>query len=132
MTLDIPIFDRNQGQIAIGEASRQQLFDEYVARVAEARTEVSQIVAQIGHVKSELLSAELASIEEQHIVDSLEKTIHSGNLDYQVYRDARAQLANRNLELSALKQELLELGVALEIATGRSLLSSSITKTVTP
>ena len=132
VTLDIPIFDRNQGQIAIGEASRQQLFDEYVARVAEARTEVSQIVAQIGHVKSELLSAELASIEEQHIVDSLEKTIHSGNLDYQVYRDARAQLANRNLELSALKQELLELGVALEIATGRSLLSSSITKTVTP
>ena len=65
-------------------------------------------------------------------MDSLEKTIHSGNLDYQVYRDARAQLANRNLELSALKQELLELGVALEIATGRSLLSSSITKTVTP
>jgi outer membrane protein TolC len=132
VTFDIPLFDRNQGQVAIAKATRQQLFDEYIARCAEARSQVVQISAQISHVKTEVISAEKASLEEHAILMAHQKTRESDNLDYQMYRDARMQLANRNLELSTLKQELFELSVALEIATGRSLLSSSITKTINP
>jgi outer membrane protein TolC len=132
VTFDIPLFDRNQGQVAIAKATRQQLFDEYIARCAEARSQVVQISAQISHVKTEVISAEKAGLEEHAILMAHQKTRESDNLDYQMYRDARMQLANRNLELSTLKQELFELSVALEIATGRSLLSSSITKTINP
>ena len=130
VNFDIPIFDRNQGQIAIAQATRQQLFDEYVARVAEARSQVGQLNAQINRVKVELASASEAYAQQEAIVNALKKT--GNNLDYQVYRDARSQLANRFLELSALKQELLELVVALEIATGKPLASNHFTKSNSP
>jgi len=130
VNFDIPIFDRNQGQIAIAQATRQQLFDEYVARVAEARSQVGQLNAQINRVKVELGSASEAYAQQEAIVNALKRT--GNNLDYQVYRDARSQLANRFLELSALKQELLELVVALEIATGKPLASNHFTKSNSP
>ena len=58
VTVDLPIFDRNQGPIAAGRATRQQLFDEYVARVAEARSQVGQALANLAIVKAQLETVE--------------------------------------------------------------------------
>ena len=38
VTLELPIFNQNQGNIAIETATRQQLHDEYAARLTAART----------------------------------------------------------------------------------------------
>lgn len=37
ISLELPIFDRNQGNIAIENATRQQLYDEYTARLGSVR-----------------------------------------------------------------------------------------------
>src|SRR5215831_6844823 len=42
VTIDLPLFDRNQGVIAIESATRTKLFDEYVSRLFEARGEVAR------------------------------------------------------------------------------------------
>jgi cobalt-zinc-cadmium efflux system outer membrane protein len=47
ITIDLPIFDRNQGNIAIETATRQKLFDEYAARLFEARSDIATAVADI-------------------------------------------------------------------------------------
>ena len=41
VTVDLPIFDHNQGAIATAKATRQQLYDEYVDRLFTARRRCS-------------------------------------------------------------------------------------------
>ena len=123
VTVDLPLFDRNQGRIAAGAASRQQLFDEYVARVALARAEVRQILSNLAVARTQLrtLDAELPMLEQ--LTAALEQAMQTRNADAQALRDARATLLARRAEQAWMRQNILELGVALEIATGRPLLT---------
>jgi len=123
VTVDLPLFDRNQGAIAAGKATRQQLFDEYVARVAEARAQVPLIFANLAAARTQLAAATASLPEWEQLVAAYEKALETRNADVTVYRDARGSLAARRLEQATLRQQVLELEVALEIATGRPLLN---------
>jgi outer membrane protein TolC len=123
VTIDLPLFDRNQGNIALARATRQQLFDEYVARVAEARAEVVLILGRLAAARTQLDADNAALPELAHLVASYEKALQTRNADVPAYRDARSLLAARRLEQNILQQQMLELGVALELATGRPLLN---------
>jgi outer membrane protein TolC len=98
------------------------LFDEYVTRVAEARAEVAQGLADLAGTRLQLQSVieSLPALEE--LAASLEKAFQSGNVDVLTYREARGAVATRRIERSRLEQSLVELEIALEIATGRPLL----------
>ncbi len=126
--VELPVFDRRQGVIATARATRQQLFDDYVARVAEARAQVQQILEDLAVVRTQLDGATESLADLELLANGYEKTYASGNADVITYRDARAALAVRRIEQSKLKQDLLELGVGLEIATGRALLTDTITR----
>ena len=123
VTVDLPLFDRNQGQIAATTASRQQLFDEYVARVAEARAEVVQVLSNLAVTRTQLrtLDAELPELEQ--LATALDRAMQTRNADAQAVRDAHGTLLARRAEQARMREDILELGVALEIATGRPLLT---------
>ena len=123
VSVDLPLFDRNQGAIAAGKATRQQLFDEYVARVAEARAQVPLIFANLAAARAQLAAATASLPEWEQLVAAYEKALETRNADVTAYRDARGTLAARHLEQANLQQQVLELVVALEIATGRPLLN---------
>jgi outer membrane protein TolC len=123
VTVDLPLFDRNQGQIAAGTATRQQLFDEYVARVAEARAEVVQILANLAVARTQLQTLEAELPELEQLATALDHAMATRNADAQAVRDARGALLARRTEQAKMHQDILELGVALEIATGRPLLT---------
>ena len=57
ITLELPIFNQNQGNIAIETATRQQLHDEYAARLTAAFGQVRAMMAEI-----ELLSRQLEAV----------------------------------------------------------------------
>lgn len=122
-TLDLPVFDRGQNQIAIAQATRQQLFDEYLSRVAEARSQVREIVAEISLTQKELAAVEsaLPNLEKQAAV--LDRAKAEGSIETSVWREARGALSTHQIEQSQLQQSLLELEVGLELATGRPLLN---------
>src|SRR5258706_861747 len=126
--VELPVFDRRQGVIATAKATRQQLFDDYVARVAEARAQVQQILEDLAVVRTQLDGATESLADLQLLANGYEKMYASGDADVITYRDARAALGVRRIEQSKLKQDLLELGVGLEIATGRALLTDTITR----
>jgi len=132
VTIDLPLFDHNQGNLASARATRQQLFDEYVARVAEARATVVLLLGKLSATRSQLQADSEALPELEHLVASLEKAVRSRNADVSAYRDARSLLAARRLEQANLQQQVLELGVALELATGRSLLNRSTSNKFSP
>lgn len=119
VTMDLPLFDRNQGQIALGEATRQQLFDEYAARVAEARSQVVEVLGNLAIANRQLSTVDDSIPGLEHLVASYESARKSGNADEFAYRDAQGALATRRIEQELLRQQVLELDVALEIATGR-------------
>lgn len=123
VTVDLPLFDRSQGAIAAAKATRRQLFDEYVARVAEARAQVPLIFANLAAARAQLAATTAGLPEWEQLVAAYEKALETRNADVPAYRDARGILAVHRLEQANLRQQVLELEVALEIATGRPLLN---------
>jgi len=119
-TFDLPFFDRNQGQIALEKATRQQLFDEYVARVAEARAEVIRIVSDSESVQRQVNAAEETVPALERLVKAYEKALSNGNADILSYYETRNNLTTKRLEIIKLQQDLTDLSVALEIASGCS------------
>ena len=127
VTVDLPLFDRNQGQIKIARATRQQLFNEFVVRVGEAKADVVRILSNISilQAQSKTLDAEVPQLEE--IAAALDRTMATRDADPQVWRDAHNALLTRRIEAVKVRQDLLDLAVALEIATGQPLLLSHST-----
>jgi cobalt-zinc-cadmium efflux system outer membrane protein len=118
VTIDLPLFDRNQGAIAVEEATRTKLFDEYVARLFEARGEVARIVADMKSLQRQIDAAEESIPTLQKVVDSYRQALLQGNADVLTYYNARSELITRRIELLDLKRQFADVEVALEIATG--------------
>ncbi len=119
LTIDLPLFDRNQAGISAAEATRRQLFDEYVARVAEARSEVAEVLARITRVRAQLDAAELVLPELKRQADAANRALADGAVDAALARTAQADWSAQRVEQLRLRQDFFELHVALEIASGR-------------
>ncbi len=121
VTIDLPLFDRNQGTIAVETATRAKLYDEYVARLFEARGEIARAIADMNSVKRQIDAAETSIPLLQKVVDSYRIALLQGNADVVTYYSARSDLITRRMELFDLKRQLADLDIALEIASGEYL-----------
>ncbi len=121
LSIDLPIFDRNQAAIATEKATRKKLFDEYVNRVFEARSDVAMAFADIQSLTDEIAAAEAAVPELRTLVETYKFTMEKGNTDVLSYYTAQGNLAQKELDMLKLKQSLAESKIALELASGRYL-----------
>jgi outer membrane protein TolC len=121
ITIDLPLFDRNQGAIAVENATRTKLFDEYVARLFETRADVARIFANMDSLQRQIEAAGNAIPILENVVQSYRIALLQSNADVLTYYNARAELTTKRLEVLDLKRQLADLHVALEIATGRYL-----------
>jgi len=118
VTADLPIFDRNQGKIATEKATRQLLFDEYVNRVFEARSDIANLLATIETVNLEIAAAEESAKGLDRLVTTYRTAIQEGQADVVTYYTAWSNLVDKRVELVGFKQELIETRIALELAAG--------------
>ncbi len=118
VTLELPIFDRNQGNIAIERATRQQLHAEYAARLAAAEGEVRAMLADLALIGRQLakLRAELPAA--QRLAREAEAAFASGNLDERSYVDLVTTSIARQQEILVLEQSSRELRVAIATLIG--------------
>jgi cobalt-zinc-cadmium efflux system outer membrane protein len=121
VTVDLPIFDQNQGNIAIQSATRQQLFDEYAGRIFDARSAVAQALTDIRSLAEQIAAAEAAVPALELLVKTYELALGQRNIDVLSYYIAQNDLAQKRIDLLKLKQQLMANKVVLEIATGRYL-----------
>jgi outer membrane protein TolC len=120
-SIDLPVFDRNQGAIAVEQATRQKLFDEYAARLFAARADIATALEDIQSTNRLVAEAQagVASLEE--LVRTSAAALSRGNVDVLSYYAARTSLDQKQIELLKLRQQLVENWIALEIAGGRQI-----------
>lgn len=117
-TVDLPIFNRNQGFIAIEAATRRQLGAEFTARVTAAAGEIEALLAQ-QVVLTRQRAAVVSRLEEARtIAERVEKAFKAGNFDERSYVDIAVARLSREQELIGLEQALLDGQVALATLIG--------------
>lgn len=118
VSIDLPLFDRNQGQIARGYATRQILFDEYANRVFETRADVAALAANLRALNGQIETAQAAEPGLQRLVEAYRRATNQGQADVLSYYTAWNNLAQQQIEILSLEQQLAETRIALELATG--------------
>ena len=128
VTIDVPIFDRNQGVIAAERATRQRLRDEYNQRVFESRSDIATTLADIRSLNRQVAAAAEALPVLEQLVSSAQTAIEQRNVDVLSYYTARNNLLQKRIQMIKLQEQLLEAHTALEIASGRFLPSNAALK----
>jgi len=119
ISIDLPIFDHNQGKIAIESATRQQLFDEYIDRVYKARSTIATIIADISSIKQQIDTTEESVKSLNTLVQTYYKAFLQGNADVISYYSAKKDLISKQIDVFKLKQSLADHWIALELESGK-------------
>lgn len=120
-TLGLPIFDRNQGNVAIANATRAQLHAEYEARLAATSGEVAamlseaeQLSAQLEIARRDLPAARLAA-------ERAAAAFGASNLDERGYVDLVSNRFSKEQEIMTLELALLDRQIAIQTLVGAGL-----------
>ncbi len=118
ITLDLPIFDRNQGNIAIERATRLQLREEFTARLAAAEGEAGRLLREIALTTRQIPRLRARTDEVRRIAANAGAAFQAGNLTERAYIDFLAAHLARQQELLGLEQSLREQQVGLAALIG--------------
>lgn len=121
ISLSLPIFNRNRGNIAIEQATRQRLHDEYQVRINTAASDIARILADQKLLEKQLQSVELGVVALGHAAENAQTAFDAGNIDAFVYTNLRSSWLGKQAEAIAIKQTLLEQRIALLALTGGEL-----------
>ncbi|HUY68182.1 MAG TPA: TolC family protein [Alphaproteobacteria bacterium] len=129
ITFDLPLFDRNQGNIAIETASRKKLHDEYTSRLDTATADVKALLAAQVLLQKNYEQTQKALADTVNAAQQADAAFQAGNLDERGYVDLKTTQVDQEQQVIALKQALLEQQVALAtlIGTGMPALAPSST-----
>ncbi|NOZ70503.1 MAG: TolC family protein [Chloroflexi bacterium] len=119
VSIDLPFFDRNQGRIAKERASRQQLFDEYTARLFETRADIDRLVAAIEATRRQFAAIDESLSTGKALAENLSRAADAGQVDVFSYYKAMGAFYDKKIQRIELEQKMIDLGIALEIASGR-------------
>ena len=117
-TIVFPLFNRNQGEIALARSTRGELEAEYAARSIEARATVEALLAEVAATVERLQNLRESVAVQQTTVDLYGRALQTGNADVLTYYRARSDLMNRRVEAVATLRDLLALAIALETEAG--------------
>ena len=121
IAITLPIFNRNQGHIALERATRQRLYDEYQARLNEAFSQVARLSAEWKLTTRQYESARGILPELEVSANRAQKALEAGNLDGPAYTRFMTAFLNKRLEAITLEQTLFEQRIALQTLLGNEI-----------
>jgi outer membrane protein TolC len=131
-TLNLPLFDRNQGDIAVQSATRAQLAAEYQARLNQATGDAWRIWSEMQQLDATIRAIE-ARLPELHVAaDNAERAYLAGDLPALTYVALQSSVLNRQTELSDLRQSLWSDAIALSSVIGTQIEPAVDMKDITP
>ncbi len=132
LSIDLPIFDRNQGIIALQRATRQQLFDEYLNRIFESRADVARLVTEIQTTNTLIQAAAEALPPLEHLVATYRRAVQEGQADVLNYYAAWNSWTDQRVNILSLKLQGIELRIALELASGQYQIAENEQELISP
>ncbi len=117
-TFDLPIFDRNQGQIAAARATRQVLHAQYQARLDAAVGTVRGLLAQIHRLSRDLRQARRATAAAARLARSARRAFAHGDIDERAFTDYLTASLQRRLEVDTLESTLGQARIAMTVELG--------------
>ncbi|HLG87157.1 MAG TPA: TolC family protein [Alphaproteobacteria bacterium] len=118
VTMDLPIFNHNQGNIAIERATRRKLHDEYTNRYNTAESEIRGLLADLSLLQGQLAVARDSAAEADRARRSADDAYRAGLIDARAYVDLIVAALTREQEVVSIEQSILEQQVALATVTG--------------
>ncbi len=120
-TFDLPVFDRNQGQVARTRATRLMLHEQYQARLDRAVGTVRGLEVTIAHLRSDVRDARGAAAGAAQLSRAAQQAYSQGNLDQRSLADYETTALQREIEAMALERSLGEARIAMTIELGLGL-----------
>lgn len=120
-TFDLPVFDRNQGQVAQMRATRLLLHEQYQSRLDDAFGSINGLNAQIRRLTEDVRSASTAAAAAEKISRSAQNAYAQGNMDQRSLADFETTALDRRVEALGLERSLGETEITLTVELGLGL-----------
>ncbi len=120
-SFDLPLFDRNQGQVAQTRATRLQLREQYEARLDAADGAASGLVSQIQRLRSDAQQAEHAAEAAEAQSRAAQQAYAQDALDQRSLADFQTAALQRRIEALTLERSLGEARITLTVDLGLGL-----------
>lgn len=121
ITLDLPLWNRNRGEIAKAGAERERLKSEYAARLFRTRADIAALVAALNRDEGARAGLAAQLPELAAIATHFEDAARRGDVSTPLAEAARASEIDKQLEWLALDQSCAEQRLALRLALGEPL-----------
>ncbi|NMM37253.1 MAG: TolC family protein [Glaciimonas sp.] len=121
ITISLPIFNRNRGNIAIEQATRLRLHDEYQMRINSAFADIAKILDDQKLLEKQLKNVESGEDVLAHAAVNAQAAFDAGNIDSLAYNNLRTAWLAKQREAITLKQTMLEQRIALLTMIGGEL-----------
>jgi outer membrane protein TolC len=121
ISLTLPIFNRNRGNIAITKATRKRLHDEYAIRLMQARAQVEQIQQNQAMFARQRVQLQHAASFTSRTLARLHAAAQPGDVSDTLQVELQANTFDRQLALLGLDETTLEQRVALQLLCGETL-----------
>jgi outer membrane protein TolC len=120
-TFDLPVFNRNQGQVRQARATRELLQQQYQAQLDQAVGGARALDMHARHVAASLAEAAQAQASAQQILESARAAFAQGNLDQRSLADFETTALERGLDRATLERSYGEDAITLAVDLGLGL-----------
>jgi len=120
-TFDLPIFNRNQGEVSKARATRRLLHEQYRSRLDESVGNILALSARSRRMAGDLVQARRGAAEAQLQAQAAKNAYAQNNLDARALVDYESTESDRSLEVINLERGLEEARIALTLELGLGL-----------
>ncbi len=121
ITLSLPIFSGNRGDIAIQRATREKLYTEYEQRLNAADSGIHRILAEQRINRRQLQEVDQGLADLSRAAEKTDAAFKAHNIDALAFASLQAALLAKKIEKINLEQSILEQRVALQTLAGGEL-----------
>jgi outer membrane protein TolC len=118
LSLALPIFNRNQGGIAVAKANRQYLNEDFRLRLAAADSELHQLLADGQLLEAQLAEIEIGLTDANKAASHMQQAARAHQMDELSYILLAATAADKQQQRLVLAETLMEQRIALQTLLG--------------
>jgi outer membrane protein TolC len=118
VTLNVPIFGRNRGPIAVEQATRDALHVEYQQRLNTADGNIRRLITEQRLNDRQLADVDRGLTDLSRAARNAEAALQARNVDVLAFSNLQTAVLAKKIERIALHQAILEQGIAVQTLTG--------------